>query len=329
MTNSLKTILATSSEPQLSRSILITGINGFLGGHLVEFSRQRGAEISGLGHGHLAESDLERSGISHFRNGEVDFINLQSLSEQAGGFDVVFHLAGGSSVGKSFLEPAEDRHRTIDSGAALLEWVRLSSPRTAVVFASSAAVYGEGHEGPIRERDRVSPFSPYGTHKAMLELLFQSYAKNFGISLAVVRFFSVYGERLRKQLIFDTCRRLADKPEQINLGGHGNELRDWMYASDAARLLWHMSSRCNSNCPTINGSSGCPLTVREVVSTLVAKWGRDCEICFSGERRPGDPISLVADTRELRRSGFEPATDWQSGIDRVVTWYQQAFSNDD
>ena len=88
--------------------------------------------------------------------------------------DYIFHLAGGSSVGASIANPYEDFSRTVATTAELLEWMRLAAQNATLVSVSSAAVYGAGHTGPIREEHALLPFSPYGYHKLMMENLCQS-----------------------------------------------------------------------------------------------------------------------------------------------------------
>ena len=87
-------------------------------------------------------------------------------------------------------------------------------------MVSSAAVYGPGHEGPIGEDARLDPASPYGCHKLVMELLCRSYARSFGVSIVLLRLFSVYGEGLQKQLLWDLCSKLA-RNRCGQLGGLG------------------------------------------------------------------------------------------------------------
>src|SRR6202012_4896575 len=106
-----------------------------------------------------------------------------------------------------------------------------------LIVASSAAVYGAQHAGPIAEQDALVPMSPYGQHKLMMEQLCRSYAMTFGIRSTVVRLFSVYGASLRKQLLWDVCSRLHRGERSLMLGGTGREIRDWIHVRDVVRLL--------------------------------------------------------------------------------------------
>lgn len=315
------------------KPILITGARGFIGRNLVRFLVDQNLPVVGIGHGgpgrwlfpfrsHFEGNELNLSG---WLNGDVDFANLQQLSAQYGKFSAVIHLAGGSHVGSSFQNPAEDFQRTVQAGNQLLEWARLSNSDAPIVVVSSAAVYGAGHEKPIRETDNTNPFSPYGANKLILESLSRSYCENFGLKIAVARLFSVYGEGLEKQLIFDLGSKIAKSNSRIELGGTGNELRDWIHVDDVVRLLWMVKDKADVDCPVFNGGSGVGLTVAEVARAVATAWKINPEIMFSGDNRRGDPLSLVADTRRIAELGFQPEISFASGISRTVKWFQSEY----
>src|SRR5688572_19615846 len=184
-------------------TVWITGARGFIGRHLAKQLSSRGGFVLGLGHGAWPSADAGRWGISHWLNGDIQPGNLRQLAQGHGRPEVVYHLAGGSSVGAAVAGPLEDFARSVTTTAELLDWVRLESPDTRVVAASSAAVYGEGHVGPITEGVETKPASPYGYHKLVMEYLCRSYAATYGLKVALPRMFSVYGAGLQKQLLWD------------------------------------------------------------------------------------------------------------------------------
>jgi UDP-glucose 4-epimerase len=278
--------------------------------------------VCGLGHGAWPEADHREWGVAEWRNGEVSHANLDGLAGVTGLPDVVVHLAGGSAVGPSFTQPAEDFDRSVATASQLAEWLRLHAPRSRLVMASSAAVYGAGHAGPISETAACAPYSPYGFHKRMAELLLESYARNFGLQVAIVRFFSVYGPGLRKQLLWDACTRLARDGDRLTLGGSGDELRDWLHVTDAARLLSWAATRAGADAPVFNGGTGVATPVRDIAQRLCQGWLPDRAQAFSGQARAGDPACLVADMARVQAAGFSPERGWQDGIDQYVAWFR-------
>jgi UDP-glucose 4-epimerase len=305
------------------KSALITGARGFVGRHLARSLQRQGIQVCGLGHGAWTESDRAAWGVGQWLNGDVTKRNLDIVQSCASTPDVVFHLAGGSSVGPSLLAPEEDFRRSVLSAAELLEWARLAAPDARLVLASSAAVYGSGHSQAIGEGGSLAPHSPYGYHKRIAEQLFESYGKNFGLNVAVVRLFSVYGTELRKQLWWDACGRLASDPSCLLLGGSGNEARDWLHVSDGVALLQLAAAHASRDGLVVNGGTGKAVTVREAAEQLCCAWGTNTHLEFSGESRPGDPQFLVADTAHAASLGFAPKMSWQAGLADYVAWFRR------
>src|SRR5437660_7637597 len=175
------------------KSVWITGARGFIGRNLSKWLSQQGHIVAGLGHGAWPEGEARQWGISVWLNGDILPSNLVHLRSALGVPDIVFHLAGGSSVGAALAAPREDFARTVGTTVELLEWMRLEAPQARLVVSSSAAGYGNGYPGPIDEGATLAPYSPYGHHKLMMEQLCRSYAANYSLASAVVRLFSVYG----------------------------------------------------------------------------------------------------------------------------------------
>jgi UDP-glucose 4-epimerase len=303
-------------------TIWITGARGFIGRHLARHLAAAGKTVAGIGHGLWPEPDASQWGISHWLNAQVDAANLTRLALMSGAPGQIYHLAGGSSVGASLAAPLEDFRRTATSAAELLEWARVNAPNAAIVAASSAAVYGQGHDGPIDEDAPVRPFSPYGFNKYAMEQLCRSYAQCAGARVSIVRLFSIYGNDLTKQLLWDLCTRFEAGTGEIALAGTGDELRDWLHVDDVARLLEQAAAKASPEVTLVNGGRGAGLAVRDVAELARAAWGHAGPISFSGACRPGDPFSLVAGTRRLEQWGFRPAVAPERGIADYVAWFR-------
>jgi UDP-glucose 4-epimerase len=301
----------------------VTGARGFIGRHLALALARRDMRVAGLGHGAWTEAEAASWGVSLWINGDVSQPNLMRLVHHTGVPGMVFHLAGGSSVGLSLQTPEEDFRRSVVSTVQLLEWLRHHAPRARVVLASSAAVYGAGYDRPIGEQDPTAPYSPYGYHKRAAELLCESYSKNFAAMTAVVRLFSVYGPELRKQLLWDLCTQLKANPERVLLAGSGLERRDWLHVTDAAEYLIQAGAHTSPEGFVVNGGTGCGVTVLEIAESVRSLWNSRAPICFSGKSRAGDPFCLVADPLVGQSLGLHPSMAWLPGVEDYVTWYRR------
>ena len=307
------------------QTILVTGARGFIGRHLSRWLAQQGHTIVGLGHGAWPDAEAAAWGVARWLNGDISASNLHALCASRGRPETVFHLAGGSSVGAAIANPHEDFFRTVATTAELLEWLRQESPQVRLVAVSSAAVYGAGHSGPIAETAPLHPYSPYGHHKLMMEQLCRSYGATYGLRSVVLRLFSVYGAGLRKQLLWDLCSKLESGAAAVELGGSGDELRDWTDVRDVVRALGAAAQLADAQAPTLNAGSGVATSVREAAAHVMSAWhpashGR--ALRFNGQSRPGDPFSLLGASSPLLRHGF----DWQvpvaQGLADYVHWFQ-------
>lgn len=304
-------------------NVWITGAHGFIGRYLSRWLAAHGHTVAGIGHGAWPQAEAARWGVAAWINGEISASNLGQMRQILGIPDRVFHLAGGSSVGAAFASPQEDFTRTVVSTAELLEWLRQQAPSARVVAVSSAAVYGAGHDGAIAEDARLTPFSPYGAHKLMMEDLCRSYSANFGLRIVLPRLFSVYGAELKKQLLWDLCSKLV-MGGKLELGGTGDELRDWTDVRDVACALDRSANLASDQAPVLNLATGRATPVREIASIVALHWSGEAAagLSFSGRSRPGDPFSLVANVGRMHAQGIECPIPVTQGVAEYVDWFR-------
>ena len=243
------------------------------------------------------------------------------LQDFAGTPDVMVHCAGSGSVAYSLSDPLSDFDRTVTTTATVLDYVRRRSPQTVVVYPSSASVYGVAKVLPISEDSATAPISPYGLHKWMAEQLVISYSTHYSVCASIVRLFSVYGCGLRKQLLWDGCRKLM-AGDRVFMGT-GGEVRDWLHIDDAADLLRVASEHATSQCPISNGGTGEGVCVREVLEHLA-----NCLIVggelpsFTDAQRPGDPSVYIADTTRAAQWGWKPSEHWRVRVAEYAAWWK-------
>lgn len=306
--------------------VFITGARGFIGRQLCRHLSKKGMQVIGLGHGAWSKEQYTSWGLNEWIEGDVNAANLKKLQQVFGAPDIIFHAAGGASVGFAISNPNKDYERTVTSTVALLEWMRLEAHDASLIALSSAAVYGSGYDTPINEDAQKNPFSPYGYHKRVMELLCQSYNETYGMKVIIARLFSVFGPELRKQLIWDICTKLETNPSTLILQGTGQEQRDWTDIRDVVYALELISNDVKEKMQIINIGTGTGTNVKSIAMDLISTWSnlsdQKIELQFTKHSRGGDPFSLIADSNRLDALGFKWKIPLTEGLTNYVKWYR-------
>jgi len=300
------------------KRVLVTGAYGFIGRYTARAYHSEGVYVIGLGHGTWSISEARAWGVDEWHNADV---NMDSLQSYASDVSIIVHCAGSGSVGFSLSNPMKDFERTVWTTHYVLEYIRVFSPQTRLLYPSSAAVYGNQETLPLTTDMMSAPISPYGVHKNIAEELCAMYARQYGVCVAVLRLFSVYGIGLKKQLLWDACSKLEQG--RNNFWGTGEETRDWVHVSDAARVFLMAGDRASSKCPVVNVGNGKAVKIKDVVEMLFEAYGTQERPSFGGEVNVGNPNHYVADITGIVGWGWHPSIDLRQGIREYVRWYQE------
>jgi UDP-glucose 4-epimerase len=299
-----------------SLEILITGGAGFLARAVARRFARFGNRVTGIGHATWSVPEARAQGYAAWHTADI---SLEGLAPLQGHFDVVVHCAANSSVSYSLTAPLEAYRRTVDTTAQLLEHLRRARIAPRVVYPSSAAVYGAADDSPLRESAPSHPVSPYGYHKRIVEDLLLCYERHFDIPVSVIRFFSVYGAGLDKQLLWDASKRLRSGIRPAVFWGTGGETRDWIHVEDAAALV-EAAALSTEPLLLVNGAAGERVTVSQTLHMLRDALGLDVPITFNGQIKPGDPRFYHADIARARALGWSPSVPLQEGLKEYAKW---------
>jgi len=297
--------------------ILIFGSEGFIGSHLVSFFKTRGAEV-------FSADIVLKQELNYFLiNPEIpDFAFI--FRSQPFPFDVCINASGAANVQLSFAHPALDFSLNAFNVYNILEALRQKNPRCKFINLSSAAVYGNPAQLPVKETDGIGPVSPYGYHKWYSELICRQFHQLYGMPALNVRIFSAYGEGLKKQLFWDVYQKaLAVKGKtdnSIRLFGTGNETRDFIHVTDICSALDKIVGHAQFVGEVINVASGIEIRVKDAVILFIKELGYKIQIDFGGEVKKGDPLHWRADISNVKKFGFEPGISIESGIERIAQW---------
>ena len=298
----------------------MTGARGFIGRHTARALAAHGCKVIGIGHGDWTVDESREFGVHQWIDADITLEALNSL-ELPGPVDCVVHCAGTGAVSFSYAQPWQDFQRATVTTAALLEWIRNQvEPKPRLVFVSSAAVYGDQGDVDAMETSVRSPISPYGFHKLAAETLCESSSRFFEVPVSIVRLFSVYGEGLRKQLLWDALNKF--RTGQGQFFGTGNELRDWIHVEDAARLLTLAGLTEQASFEIYNGGFE-HATTREMLGRLAVACSHDGSIVFNNESHKGNPRRLTSDCRHTQRLlNWSPTVRIEDGVERYAAWFK-------
>ncbi|WP_155153694.1 NAD-dependent epimerase/dehydratase family protein [Curvivirga aplysinae] len=301
------------------KHIWITGAAGFLGGHTGYLFANNGWAVSSIDIAPVTHNQFSSFASINNVLDRRTLDHLLTLSKP----DCIFHAAGSGAVGDSIANPDLDFHNSVTNTQMILDFIREKSPETLFVLPSSAGVYGASDQQPLSENHPLNPVSPYGKHKAMAEEVCRKASEIHKTQTVVIRFFSLYGPRLFKQLLWDVGCKALKSNKEIQLFGTGQETRDMLYVEDATSIIKTLVEQKNPGHILVNGGTGYALSVKDIASGLLKALGLDLAITFNNEVRPGDPAHYQADLTYARKLGYTPQTKFSDGIQHYAKWFQQ------
>ena len=293
---------------------LVTGSEGFLGRHLVAALIAAGWQTYGLDR----QPVVSPQALAAYHPLSLPSPAIDGVIEAAQP-DAIIHAAGPALVGDSLTEPAADFQGSVGTLFSVLDAARRLAPRCRVLFLSSAAVYGQPAGLPVNESTPHRPLSPYGYHKSLCEQLLGEYHAVYALPTAALRLFSAYGPGLRRQVMWDICRK-ALASEEIELFGTGDETRDFVHAADAARAAVRTLERAPFEAEAYNVASGEATRISDLARLIIAALGRGTRLRFTGQARPGDPQRWQADLARIRALGYAPSIPLADGVQDYAHW---------
>ena len=305
-------------------SYLVTGGAGFIGSHLCEALLARGDTVRVL-------DDLSTGHLSNLPAGttliEGDVADPAAVGQAMDGVDGCFHLAAIASVEKGITDWLGTHHANSTGTITVFDAIRRQGTRIPVVYASSAAVYGDAATVPIAETEPCTPLSAYGVDKYSCELHARVASHVHGIPTAGLRFFNVYGPRQDPNspysgVISIFCERIA-AGASIKIFGDGQQTRDFVYVADVVRALLASMALRPAGSPVFNICTGIPTSVEALAHLIAELAGKNLDVQTqpprAGEIRHSLGVPTLADTvlglseRVPLRTGLGKVLEWMTG----------------
>ncbi|MEW6028713.1 MAG: NAD-dependent epimerase/dehydratase family protein [Chloroflexota bacterium] len=305
---------------------LVTGGAGFIGSHIVRALLERGAEVRVLDNFSTGKRENLDGLTGRLEVLEGDLRDGSRVTEAVRGVEVVFHEAAFVSAPQSMEEPAACFDVNVTGTALLFEAARRAGVRRVVV-ASSAAVYGDSDALPLVEETSLRPLSPYAASKRVDEIYAQLYTGSFGLDVAALRYFNVYGPRQRPDSMYAAAvpifiRRLLDgKP--ITIFGDGGQTRDLIAVRDVVRANLIAAEHPAAPGQVFNICTGRETRIMDLVEVLQELFPSASAPVFA-EPRPGDIyLSLGSPQKAVDLLGFRAETPLMDGLWETVEWMRR------
>ena len=241
--------------------------------------------------------------------------------------DVVIHLAAMAGVRPSIINPTLYNDVNIFGTLNLLELCN-KFDINRFIFASSSSVYGNNLKLPFAESDSVDlPISPYAATKKSGELLCHVYSHLYGINVACLRFFTVYGPRQRPDLAIYKFTKLIYEGKEISIYGDGTSQRDYTYIDDIVQgidkaIIW--SSIGNHKYEIFNLGGSDTITLEYMLQRLEYEIEKKANIKYL-PMQPGDVSVTYADISKSKDIlGYNPLTKFDDGISKFINWFKNS-----
>ena len=292
---------------------LVTGGCGFIGSHVAEQLTEAGHTVrilDDLSTGHRENAPASSEIIVG------DIAALDTVKQAFDGVDGCFHLAAIASVARSN-EDWLGTHRVNLTGTInIFEAAR--QQKRPVVYASSAAIYGDNPNIPLTEDSETRPMTAYGADKLGCELHARVAALVHQTPSVGFRFFNVYGPRQDPKSPYSGVISIfADRiraGQDIGIHGDGEQFRDFVYVGDVVKYLLAAMDKANLDAPVFNICTGRRTSINELAATLSKVAGRDVNISHS-EARVGDiRESLGSPDKVSAFFGFSATTELTTGL---------------
>jgi len=299
----------------MENKFVVTGGAGFIGSHLAQALYQDN-EV-------LVIDDLTSGKRENLSNIDVEFIkgsitDIDLLKRAFVDADCVYHLAAIASVQKSVKDPLGTNKVNVEGTLNVLKAARDAGVER-VIFASSAAVYGDSPQLPKDEEMRPDPKSPYAVSKLAGEGYLMAFNEIYGMKNIALRYFNVYGPRQDPSSEYSgVISKFVSAALEGNvpvIHGDGMQNRDFVYVKDVMRANVLASDYGKGG--VFNIASGKSTSLNELVKIIGQIMGRNVDPIYS-DFRPGDIRHSLADISKAKAMGHAPMHSIEEGLRDLV-----------
>ncbi len=327
-----------------NKSILITGVNGFIGCNLVNHFLSVGANIIGISNNNNKNIALKYnntlSRIKYYNISLIDKFKLKEIISK-NKIEFCYHLAAQVDVTLARHDPFETFESNIRGTYNLLELLRNSKSIKSIVVASSDKAYGEYPFAklPYKENYDLRPIYPYDVSKACGDLISKCYSsKIYGLPIITTRFSNIYGPgQLNFSALIPDCILAILNIKKFIPRSNGKNKRDYLFVDDVCDLYlclgYNLYKDRSLSGEVFNAGTGKGYSVNEIVKTLCKisnnkKLYENIKNKFQNSRTIGEIKNQFMSYSKLKKYfGWTPSYKMNEGLDITLNWYRKIFEN--
>ena len=304
--------------------VVVTGGAGFIGSHIVKILLDKGHEvrvIDNLSRGFQNLVDPR----ADFKN--EDLKNQKEVTDLLKGYESIIHLGNYIVVPESTKDPITYTENNVVGTVKLLEAMKDAGVKK-IIFSSSATVYGEPKNLPLKEDDPIGlQTSQYGASKVAMEVFIGAYHSLYNFDTIILRYFNPYGPNELHEPethAIPNFIKAVLKGEPLPLYWEGEQIRDFIYVEDLAEA--HVDVLNIPGFEVFNVGTGVGAKVKDVVNTIFKIVGYEVPIKDLG-KRPGDTTATYASSEKLKREvGWTPKNDLEAGLKKTIQFFKEKYA---
>jgi len=306
------------------RTFLVTGGAGFIGSHIADRLLSSGNRVRVLDNfDPYYDVSIKRANVArHLKDGnyelmEGDIRDTGCVAKAVDGVDAIIHEAAQPGVGISVKDPVKSVDVNVHGTAAVLSAARDAGIKR-IVFASSSSVYGKVEYLPFDEKHPNIPLSPYGASKLACEHLCRVFSELYGMETPQLRYFTVYGPRMRPDLAINIFMHKAMRNEEITVFGDGSKSRSFTHIDDIVDATMLALQKGRTGPYNIGGEYR--ITVKELLGKIIGITGSSSRVVYR-ENIKGDAEHTMAKNEKARKElGWSPKIDIDTGLGKYYEW---------
>ena len=319
---------------------MVTGANGFIGSHLINFLIARGDKV--------IEINSPRCKLKYASSGEtklcsknesntriqipIDILDGAKIKTVISEYkpDEIYHLAGQSSPAVSWKRPAHTMRVNYEGSINVLNGVLDAKLNSAIVLAGSSSIYTQNkHSMLITENSECNPSSPYGISKLAVDHLAHNYNKAFNLKVFSARPFYLIGTKKVGDVCSDWARNIVDIEngitEVLSIGEIKGVIRDFLSIQEGVRALARIAKHGKPG-ESYNICSGVGVSLSDVLSILIKASPIEIPIYFDeSKRRPIEELVKIGDNSKLKGIGWNPIFNIDQSLNEILDYWRYEY----